>query len=238
MPELAQRFPLPRRLWDREIRRYGFHGLSYEYVVATLGADARGRLVVAHIGNGASLAAIRDGVPVDTTMGLTPTGGIMMGTRPGDLDPGLLLYLMRERGLDVAACERLLNEECGLLGVSGTTADMRTLLARRAEDPRAADAVAMFCASVRRAIGAFAAALDGIDTLVFTGGIGEHAAPVRAEICAGLGHLGIAIDAAANAAHGPVMSASHARCAVRVVATDEDLMVARHTRDVVVGAPR
>ncbi len=236
MPALAQRFPLPRRLWDHEIRRYGFHGLSYEYVVSAIGADRLGRAVIAHLGNGASLAAVRDGISVDTTMGLTPTGGVMMGTRAGDLDPGLLLYLMRERGLEVDDLERLVSHESGLLGVSGTTADMRTLLAARAHDARAADAVAMFCDRLRQAIGGLAAVLGGLDTLVFTGGIGEHAAPVRAETCAGLAHLGIRLDESRNAAGAEVVSADGAPCTVRVVATDEDLMIARHTRAVVAGA--
>jgi acetate kinase len=231
MPELAQRLPLPRALWDEGIRRYGFHGLSYEYVVQALGAAARGRLVVAHLGNGASLAAIRDGLPIDTTMGLTPTGGVMMGTRSGDLDPGVLLHLLA-RGYDAAALERLVDHEAGLLGVSGITADMQTLLAQRAYEPHAAQAVDMFCYHVRKHVGALAAVLGGLDTLVFTGGIGERAVAVRACVCDGLAHLGIRLDAGRNAAHAAVISADNSACAVRVVPTDEDLMIARHTRRV------
>jgi acetate kinase len=232
MPAVARRLPLPRAMWDAGIRRYGFHGLSYEYVVGTIGAATLGRAVVAHLGNGASLAAIRDGQSVDTTMGLTPAGGIVMGTRTGDLDPGVLTHLLAHRGYDVAALERLVDRESGLLGVSGTSADMRQLLAVRARDPHAAEAVDLFCYDVRKQIGAFAAVLGGIDTLVFTGGIGEHAAPVRWEVCQGLEHIGIRIDAARNDVHAPVISPAAGRCLVRVVPTDEDLMIARHTRRV------
>jgi acetate kinase len=230
MPAVAQRLPLPRALWDAGIRRYGFHGLSYEYVVQAVGAAALGRAVIAHLGNGASLAAVRDGRSVDTTMGFTPAGGCMMGTRPGDLDPGVLVHLLAQRGYDAAALERLVERESGLRGVSGLTADMQTLLTRRADEPAAGEAVELFCYSVRKHVGALAAVLGGLDTLVFTGGIGEHAAPVREEICRGLEHLGIRLDARRNAAHAAVVSAAESRCTVRVVPTDEDLMIARHTR--------
>ena len=234
MPPVAQRFPLPRRLFDDGIRRYGFHGLSYEYIVVTVGAAALGRAVIAHLGNGASLAAVRDGRSLDTTMGFTPTGGVMMGTRSGDLDPGILVHLARD-GYDAAALERVVDGEAGLLGVSGIASDMKTLLERRARDPHAAEAVELFCYEVRKAIGALAAVLGGIDTLVFTGGIGERGAPVRAEICAGLAHLGIRLDPDENAAHADVVSAPGGACTVRVVPTDEDRMIARHTRNVVWG---
>jgi len=228
MPERAQRLALPRSLWDRGIRRYGFHGLSYEYIVAELGERAKGRLVVAHLGNGASLAAIRDGRPLDTSMGLTPSGGIMMGTRSGDLDPGVIIHLL-EQGYDGPALKRLTGEQAGLLGVSGTSRDMQTLLAGRANEPHAAQAVEMFCYQVRKTIGAYAAALGGLDTLVFTGGIGERAAAVRAEICQGLEHLGVVLDTPRNTGHEAVISTPHAPCTVRVIAANEDLMVARHT---------
>jgi acetate kinase len=231
MPAVSQRLPLPRALWDRGIRRYGFHGLSYEYVVATLGAATLGRAVIAHLGNGCSLAAVRDGTSVDTTMGFTPTGGVMMGTRTGDLDPGVLVHLLGHEGYDAAALERLVDHESGLLGVSGTTSDMQTLLDRRAASPAAAEAVELFCHQVRKHVGALAAVLGGLDTLVFTGGIGEHAAPVRAEVCRGLEHLGISIDSERNARHEAVIGRDGA-CTVRVVPTDEDLMMARHTRAV------
>src|SRR5689334_8972925 len=200
MPESAQRLPLPRALWDDGVRRYGFHGLSYEYVVWKLGAAVRGRLIIAHLGSGASLAAVLDGRPVDTTMGLTPLGGLVMGTRPGDLDPGILLYMLQARGYDAARLGTLLNDESGLLGLSASTSDMKTLLERRATDARAAEAVEVFCASVQKHVGAFAAVLDGIDTLVFTGAIGERAAPVRWEIGQRLRHLGVELDRSKNAA--------------------------------------
>jgi acetate kinase len=238
LPELAQRFPLPRKLFDEGIRRYGFHGLSYEYCLQELGPAAKQRrLIMAHLGNGASLAAIKDGMPMDTSMGLTPTGGIVMGTRSGDLDPSILIYLLRERGYNAATLERMIDSESGLLGVSELSSDMKTLLAKRSSDARADEAVAMFCRSVRKEIGAFAAVLGGLDLLVFTGGIGERAAAVRKEICRDLGHLGIALDDARNDATHDVVSSAGSACEVRVVATNEELMIARHTRDVAFGAP-
>ena len=231
MPEVAQRFALPGKLWEQGIKRYGFHGLSYEYVVGKLGAELGQRAVIAHLGNGASMVALRDGVSMDTSMGLTPVGGFMMGTRSGDLDPGVLLYLMRA-GYSAEQLDALLNRQSGLLGVSGESSEMRVLLEKRDADPAAALAVQMFCYQVRKFIGAFAAVLGGLDTLVFTGGIGEHAAAVRDEICSGLQYLGIALDGASNNRNAEVISASGSRCLVRVVATDEDLMIARHTRSV------
>ncbi len=230
MPELSQRFALPRELWDAGIRRYGFHGLSYEYILESLGRRPPPRLIIAHLGSGASLAAVRDGVPVDTTMGFTPAGGFMMGTRCGDLDAGILLHLMRERGMEVEALEQLVNLRSGLLGVSETSADMKVLLDARGGDERAAQAVAMFCYQVRKAIGAMAAALKGLDLLVFTAGIGERSAEVRAEICAGLSHLGIALSEAKNLAHADTISAPQSRCRVRVIPTNEDVVIARQTR--------
>ena len=236
LPDLAQRFPLPRKLFDEGIRRYGFHGLSYEYVLQELGKAAeRQRLIIAHLGNGASLAAVKDGLPADTSMGLTPTGGVMMGTRAGDLDPGILLYLLRERRYDTAKLERLVDSESGLLGVSELTSDMKTLLAKRHSDPRAEEAVAMFCRSIRKQVGAYAAVLGGVDMLVFTGGIGEHAPAVREEVCRELAHLGIRIDSAKNNAAEDVISGAESACIVRVVATNEELMIARHTRSVIFG---
>jgi acetate kinase len=229
MPAVAQRLPLPWALRAKGIERYGFHGLSYEYVVATVGAAALGRAVIAHLGNGASLAAVRDGLPVDTTMGFTPTGGLMMGTRSGDLDPGVLVHLLVHEGYDAAAIERLVDHESGLFGVSGVTSDMKALLETRATHPHAAEAVELFCYVLRKHIGAFAAVLGGIDTLVFTGGIGERAAPVREDTCRGLDHLGIKIARTRNARHEPVISTPESACTVRIVPTDEDLMIARHT---------
>jgi len=229
MPELAQRFALPDALWEAGVRRYGFHGLSYEYVLDALGAAARGRVIVAHLGNGASMAAVRDGAPMDTTMGFTPAGGFMMGTRSGDLDPGVLIHLVRERGWGADEVERLVTREAGLMGVSGLSPDMKTLLAAR-EHPRAALAVDLFCYQARKHVGALTAVLDGLDILVFTGGIGERAAPVRRRICEGLAHLGIEIDAERNQAHAGTISTPRSPCTVRVIPTDEDLMIARHTR--------
>jgi acetate kinase len=230
LPEIAQRFPLPRKFFDAGVRRYGFHGLSYEYVLQELGPTAkRQRVIIAHLGNGASLAAVKDGVPLDTSMGLTPTGGVMMGRRTGDLDPGILIYFVREMHYDAAALERLVDEESGLLGVSGISSDMKMLLARRDSDPHAHEAITMFCRSIRKEIGAFAAVLGGVDVLVFTGGIGERAPEVREEICRDLGHLGIDLDHARNEAGAEVVSSAESACSVRIVSTNEELMIARHT---------
>src|SRR5208282_5865966 len=185
LPQVAARFPLPRGLWDEGVRRYGFHGLSYEYIVSALGDRAAGRVVIAHLGNGASIAAVRDGKSVDTTMGFTPTGGLMMGTRSGDLDPGVILYLLNAKHCDPGQLDRIVNHEAGLLGVSGLSSDMRTL--GESKDARAALAREMFCYYLRKLIGAMASVLEGIDTLVFTGGIGEHDAGVRWNVCSRLG---------------------------------------------------
>jgi acetate kinase len=229
MPEIAQRLPLPRVLWERGMRRYGFHGLSYEFVLRELGEELGPRTVIAHLGNGSSLAAVRCGEPVDTTMGFTPTGGVMMGTRSGDLDPEVLLHLMRE-GWDAGRLATLVTREAGLLGVSDLSSDMRELLALRESEPHAAEAIAMFCYHVRKQIGALAAVLGGLDLLVFTGGIGERSASVRREICQGLEHLGVVL---ADTPRAGRLSREDAPCTVRVVATNENLMIARHTRDVV-----
>jgi acetate kinase len=223
---VAQRYALPEAEDRDGLRRYGFHGLSYEYVVSEVGASTLGRAVLAHLGNGASMAAVRDGRSVDTTMGFSPTGGLVMGTRTGDLDPGLLVHWLQQ-GHDAKELDDLVNRRSGLLGVSGTTADVRDLLARRDGDPRARMAIDVFTWSARKWVGAMAATLGGIDTLVFTGGIGEHAAPIRAEIARGLEHLGVRIDDARNARSEAVVSADGAACAVRVVKTDEERMIAR-----------
>ena len=228
MPERAERFPLPRELWDAGVRRYGFHGISYEYIMQALGADVPTRLIIAHLGNGASMAAVENGRPLDTTMGFTPAGGFMMGTRPGDLDPGVILYLLEQKGYDAAQLSRLVNLKSGLLGVSGLSSDVKTLLDARGSNANAAMAVEMFCYQIKKAIGALAAALGGLDMLVFTGGIGEHAAAVRAEVCAGLAHLGLAIDPRRNDSNQDTISAADSRCRVRVIPTNENLMVARH----------
>lgn len=219
LPEVAQRFALPAPLFDAGLRRYGFHGLSYEYVVETIGAAKLGRAVLAHLGNGASMAAVREGRSIETTMAFTPTAGLVMGTRSGDLDPGLLIFLLKHRGFDATTLDKLVNHEAGLLALSGTTSDMKMLLERRRDDARAELAVAMFCYQAKKWIGALASTLGGLDSLVFTGGIGEHAPAVRREICAGLEYLGVRLD-----------DESSGRCRVHVVQTDEERMIARHTR--------
>jgi acetate kinase len=231
LPRVARLLPIPRRYEAQGVRRYGFHGLSYAFLMEELarlaGTEAAaGRVILAHLGNGASLAAVRDGKPVDTSMGFTPASGVPMSTRSGDLDPGLLWYLARTDGLDAKRFNHMVNFQSGLLGVSETSSDMRVLLECETEDVRAAEAVALFCYQVKKWIGAFAAALDGLDTLVFSGGIGENAPAVRARSCAGLGFLGIELDQKRNAANEGVISTRASRVAVRVIHTDEERMIA------------
>jgi acetate kinase len=232
LPRVAQLLPIPRRYEALGVRRYGFHGLSYAYLLEELarigGADAaRGRIILAHLGNGASMAAVRDGKSVDTTMGFTPAGGLPMGTRPGDLDPGVAWWLMDAGKLNAKQFNHLISHESGLLGVSETSADMSDLLAREAADVRAAEAVALFCYEARKRVGALAAALGGIDVLVFAGGIGENSPIVRARICDSLGFLGVALDEDQNSANAGVISVTGARVSVRVLRTDEESMIAR-----------
>jgi acetate kinase len=230
MPRVAQLYGLPRELAYEGILRYGFHGLSYEYIA---GQAPRGRVVAAHLGNGASLAAIRDGVSVDTSMGFTPTGGITMGTRSGDVDPTVVLYLIREKKVPAALVGSMVNEHAGLLGLSGLTPDMGDLLAREKTNPAAAEAVAVFCYQARKYVGAYAAVMDGLDTLVFAGGIGENAAAVRERICAGLGHLGVRLDPAANASHADVISSPDSPVRVRIIRTNEEWVIARQAKGVI-----
>ena len=232
IPELAARFPLPRNLWHEGVRKYGFHGLSYEYILSQLTDGGRGRLIVAHLGNGASLAAIADGRCLDTSMGLTPTGGLVMGTRSGDLDPGVLLYLIAEKGYTGPQLERLLNRLSGMLGISGVSGDVQTLLAERGQNAHAAQALEIFAYSVRKGIGAFVAVLGGLDRLVFTGGIGEHAAPLRWSICRPLEDLGIRLDPQANGESRRRISRADSPVEVLVIPTNEDLTIARHTQDI------
>lgn len=229
LPEVTRCLPLPWHLYEQGVRRYGFHGLSYEYVVETLGPNLSGRAIVAHLGNGASMAALRDGKPIDTTMGLTPAGGFMMGTRTGDLDPGIVFYLVG-LGHTPHDLERMITHESGLLGVSGVSSDMKALLERRKDDPHAALAVDMFCYQASKTVGALTAALGGLDVLVFTGGIGEHAAPIRRQIGAPLGYLGLRVDDARNERAEAVISVPGAPCSVRVLATNEEVMIARHVQ--------
>jgi acetate kinase len=231
-PPLAREFALPRELTAAGIRRYGFHGLSYEYIVSALPQVApecvAGKLVVAHLGNGASMCAIDDGRSIASTMGLTPLDGLPMGTRSGALDPGVILYLMQTRGMGADALEQLLYEHSGLLGVSGLSSDLRTLLA--SDLPAAKEAIDLQVYRIGRELGSLVAALGGLDALVFTGGIGEHAAQIRARVCRDAGWIGIRLDEAANAAGGPKISRPQSAPSAWMIPTDENLMVARHTR--------
>jgi acetate kinase len=231
-PPVAQMFALPWEMMESGIRRYGFHGLSYEYIARKLPefAPKAARVVVAHLGNGASMCAMRDGRSVESTMGFTAVDGLPMGTRTGALDPGVLLYLMQVRGWDGARIETLLYKESGLLGVSGVSNDMRKLLASNAE--RAQRAIELFCYSIAKQLGTLAAALGGIDALVFTAGIGEHAAPIREQVCRSSEWLGIQLDAAANAADGPRITTEASPTSAWVIPTDEEKMIAIHTRNV------
>jgi acetate kinase len=232
MPRVASVLPIPRRYEAAGVRRYGFHGLSYEFLMeelARLGDPAaiKGRVILAHLGNGASLAAVRDGRSIDTSMGFTPAAGLVMSSRSGDLDPGLVSYLARTEQMSATQFEEMVNHASGLLGVSETSSDLRDLLAREADDVRAAEAVALFCYQAKKWIGSFAAALGGLDTLVFAGGIGENASLVRGRICDGLGFLGIELNDERNARNDPLISNDGGRVAVRVIRTDEELMIAR-----------
>jgi acetate kinase len=231
LPRVAQLLPIPRRFEAQGVRRYGFHGLSYAYLTGELarltGSEAaQGRIILAHLGNGASLAAVRDGKSVDTSMSFTPTAGVPMSTRSGDLDPGLVWYLARTEGMDAQQFNTMVNSQSGLLGMSETSSDMRDLLEHETQDVRAAEAVALFCYQVKKWIGAYAAALGGLDTLVFAGGIGENAPVVRARICDGLEFLGIKIDDKRNTANAGVISLDAGRVTVRVIHTDEERMIA------------
>lgn len=228
IPEVAARFPLSGALFGEGIRRYGFHGLSYESIVRQLGSDLPSRTVIAHLGSGASLAAVKDGRSVDTTMGLTPTGGIPMATRSGDLDPGVLLYLMRVKHMDADALERLLNHDSGLAAISGGDSDMRKLEVAADSSARPARlAIDIFCTAIRKQIAAYAAVLGGLDMLIFAGGIGEHSAGVRENVCAGLEFFGIAIGASGTQASGEI-STPRSKVRVRVVPAQEDIQIARH----------
>ena len=228
LPEAAARLPLPEKFWASGIRRYGFHGLSCESALHALGHDARPRLIVAHLGNGASITAVANGASVDTTMGLTPTGGILMSTRTGDLDPGVIVHLLANSRLDAPQLEVLLDKQSGLLGVSGISGDMRELH-HAIDKPGARLAVRMFCLSAKKAIAGFIAVLGGLDQLVFTGGIGEHDAVVREGICEGLQSFGLAIDRHANSRHDPLISESAARTQIRIIPANEEAQIARHS---------
>ncbi len=232
LPNVARTYALPRRFRDEGIHRYGFHGLSYEYIMRELraleGDLANGRVIIAHLGSGASMVAVKEGKSTDTSMGFTPLEGLVMGTRSGDLDPGVLLYLLGQKKMSAKEMNTLVNKESGLLGVSGTSGDMRVLLDKIQQDGRAAEAVDLFCYRAKKYIGAYAAVLGGLDVLVFAGGIGENAPVVRKRICDGLDFLGIRLHPASNDANAGLISPPESRVKVRVIKTNEDLMIVRH----------
>jgi acetate kinase len=231
MPRVAKLLPIPRRYIAKGVERYGFHGLSYCYLMEELGrvdpTAAKGRVILAHLGSGASLAAVRHGKSMDTSMGFTPTSGLVMSTRTGDIDPGLGYYLARTEHMTAAHFQQMVNHESGLLGISGSSSDLRDLLARERTDKRAADAVDLFCYQARKWIGSFAAALGGLDTLVFSAGTGENSPVIRSRICHGLDFLGIELSHPLNARNAPLISADTGRVKVRVIPTNEELMIAR-----------
>ena len=232
MPRVAKMLPIPRRYETLGVQRYGFHGLSYAYLMEELmrlndPAARKGRVILAHLGNGASLAAVRDGESLDTSMSFTPNAGLVMGSRTGDIDPGLINYLANTEGMTTAQFQHMVNHESGMLGVSETSSDMRDLLEQESTDVRSAEAVALFCYQAKKWIGAFSAVLDGLDTLVFSGGIGENSPQVRTRICQGLDFLGIELDEQHNAVSAAVISTESSRATVRVIRTDEELMIAR-----------
>jgi acetate kinase len=232
MPRVAKMLPIPRRYETLGVQRYGFHGLSYAYLMEELmrlrdPAATSGRVILAHLGNGASLAAVRDGNSLDTSMSFTPSAGLVMGTRSGDIDPGLINYLANTEGMTTAQFQHMVNHESGMLGVSETSADMRDLLEQEPTDVRSAEAIALFCYQAKKWVGSFSAVLGGLDTLVFSGGIGENSPLVRTHICQGLDFLGIELDEKRNASSAAVISSENSRATVRVINTDEELMIAR-----------
>jgi acetate kinase len=238
MPRLAQIFALPRHYQHAGLIRYGFHGLSYEYIMQELrhvagDETADGRVIIAHLGNGASMAAVRHGKSVDTTMGFTPAGGLVMSTRSGDLDPGILIYLLEEKGMRPSGLNDLVNQQSGLLGVSGISSDMRDLLAKEQSEAHAREAVDLFCYQASKHLGTLSAVLGGLDTLIFTAGIGENSPIVRQRICQNLSYLGILLDEKRNKLNAPIISAAKSPVNVRVMKTNEDLMIARHTANLI-----
>ena len=232
LPHVAKMLPIPRRYLRQGVQRYGFHGLSYSYLMEQLKqlaglAAARGRIILAHLGNGASMAAVHKGKPIDTTMAFTPTAGLVMSTRSGDLDPGLPAYFARSEGMTAPQFLEMVHTKSGLLGISETSSDVRDLLEREKKDPRAAEALDIFCYQARKWIGSLSAALGGLDTLVFCGGIGENAPPIRARICHELKYLGVELDSKLNRATAPIISRKGCKVVVRVIRTDEELYIAR-----------
>ncbi len=234
LPLVARMYALPRKLYEQGILRYGFHGLSYEYVMSELRALERtlanGRVIIAHMGSGASMVAVQAGKSMDTSMGFTPIEGLVMSTRSGDVDPGILLYLLQQEKIPARELSKLLNRESGLLGVSGTSGDMRTLLEKVREDTRAEEAISLFCYRAKKYVGAYAAVLGGVDVLVFAGGIGEHTPVVRKRICSGLEFLGIRLDDGRNDVNESLISSTESQVKVRIIKTNEDLMIVRHVR--------
>ena len=238
LPLRAKMYPLPRRLFQEGIMRYGFHGLSYEYIMQELMTVAgekvaRGRIIIAHLGSGASMAAVKDGKSMDTTMGFTPTGGLMMGTRSGDLDPGILIYLLDEKGLSPNSLNEMLNTYSGLLGVSGRGSDMKFLLDNETKSSDIAEAIYLFCYQAKKFLGALCTALGGLDTLIFTGGIGENSPAIRKRICDDMTFLNIYLDPIKNESNKPIISFDGVPTTIRVMKTNEELMIARHTKNVV-----
>jgi acetate kinase len=229
MPDVARTLPLPQELRADGIHRYGFHGLSCESIMRQLGYNRPDRLIIAHLGNGVSVTAVKNGQSIDTSMGLTPAGGVIMGTRCGDLDPGILVYLAREKNCDAACLEALVDHRSGLLGISGIDSDMRRLHEASLSNVDARLAIRMFCYSIRKQVAAMIAALDGVEMLTFTGGIGEHDGKVRAEICDGLSWLGVSLDPALNHSLADSISAPTSRCSVRVLPSEEDAQISVHT---------
>ncbi len=243
LPLRAKMFPLPRSLFREGIMRYGFHGLSYEYIMQQLMTvagekAAKGRVIIAHLGSGASMVAVKDGKSTDTTMGFTPTGGLMMGTRSGDLDPGILIYLMNKKGLNAGYLNEMLNTYSGLLGVSGRSSDMEFLLDNETKSSEVAEAVYLFCYQAKKFIGALCTALGGLDTLIFTGGIGENSPVIRKRICDDMTFLNIHLDPIKNESNKPIISSDGVLTTIRVMRTNEELMIARHTNNLVVNRKR
>ena len=233
LPKKAKTFALPKKYYDEGVKRYGFHGISYSYLMEELrknnAAEANGRIILAHLGNGASLAAIKDAKCLDTSMGLTPAGGLVMSTRSGDMDPGVAWYLMQE-GLNADSFNALINHQSGLLGISGFSSDMQDLLQHEKNNKDAALAIEIFCFQIKKYIGAYTAALSGLDTLVFSGGIGENASPIRSRICKGFEYLGIEIDEEKNIKNARIISTRNSKVTVLVIPTDEEIMIALETR--------
>lgn len=238
MPREAKMFALPRELWDEGVMRYGFHGLSYEYIMQELNKEVGsggvdGRIIIAHLGNGASMVAVKNEKGVDTTMGFTPTGGLMMSTRSGDLDPGIITYLLEEKKITPLKLNEMINKKSGLYGVSGISSDMRELLKKETENPDAADAINLFCYQAKKYLGAMTSVLGGVDNIIFTGGIGENSPEIRKRICNGLLYLGIHLDLNQNETNSSIISIAGAPTTVRVTKTNEELMIARHTNQVI-----